>query len=225
MAENKEARFATEGLLYNYMGTAPWENNNIYDVNNQIGTSITQGTGQGQRVGNKIRLKKYNLKYRFWPGPANPNNLFIKMWVLTDRQNPTTQSRGSVNTAALSGPWFNQGSSSTGMTGKVFDVMLPMDTDRWRVYKTCMWKIGVSSNPQATVTGLGNNDFSYSGSLNINLTKYMPKIIRFRDTETTVQSKQLFVVFQVVKADNTIDPTDVGHISFSRVVEMKWEDV
>lgn len=223
--EDKEQRFNSEGFFYNYMGTASWESGNIYDVNYHIGQNITQGTGQGQRIGNKIRVTKYNIKYRFWANTPNfLNNCYLKLFIVSDKRNPNTCTVGDISTAVLNGPWFNNGSGSTGMTQKVYDTMMPVDRDRWRVHKQRMWKIGVSSNPQGAVTGYGNNDFKYSGVLNINLSKFMPKVLQFLDTSTTINSRNTFLVFQVVKADNTIDAVNTAHLAWSRVVEMKFED-
>lgn len=222
--EDKEQRFNAEGFFYNFPGTGNWTNNNIFDVNATIGNSVAQGIGQGGRIGNKIRVTRFNVKWRFWCyTPTYLQNVYVKCWILSDKQNPSTTTVTELSNAAANGPWFNNGSSTTGMTQKVYDTMMPIDQDRWRVHKSRMWKLGVSTNPQG-VLGYGNNDFKYSAALNINLSRYMPKMLQFRDTDTTVMSRNTYIVFQVVKADNTIEATNLPMIGWSRVSELRFED-
>lgn len=227
--EDKEARYVAQGFLFDsVINGSNFENGNIWLSNPTIATK-SQGTGQGQRIGNRLKIKKFMYRQRFWciPQTADANNYHLKMFVLTDKDNPNNGTTGSTNTAILNGPFFNNGSTSTGTTGIMHDMMLPIDTDRWRVHKTREFKLGFSTNPQGTTTGWGNNDYKVSCSVRVNLKKYLPKYVQYRDSDGKIYSRGVVIIFLIVKMDNTViapENNSGGIVGWTRVVDFVYED-
>lgn len=99
---------------------------------NAVGPTITQGTGQGQRIGNVIKIKKAILKGVLNPTPQNattnptPKPTLVRMVLCYDREDP--------NDAFVPGNTMMQnGSSTNALLGLLSDMVRPYNTDRYRI--------------------------------------------------------------------------------------------
>jgi len=188
--------------------------NNVVSLGPQPGSlPINQGTGQGDRIGNKIMTKKLTFKGVItpvdWDTTLNPNPrpLQVKMVLLYDREDP--------NDPPIPGStFFQDGGSTTGFTGTQMDLIKPYNEDRYRILMTKTWKLGFasytgtasSSANQLEWQAYSNNDFKLNINFNIDVTKYYPKQVKFNDNNSTPMNRGLFALFYCISADGTVMP-------------------
>lgn len=224
MAEKKQIKTSITNL-----GIVQAENAN-FDTQSVIDTSVVLrnlplGNQSGTRIGQKIKLKRFMFKGTVYQRADVALPVYLKMWVVSDRFNPTNSSTGNIEDACRSGlsqpssSWFDNGTSTQGMTGGLTDLTLDLEKNRWRVFKTRIFKLA-TSNP----TGYHNNDFKLAYHFKINLLKYSPKVIKYLDALTnTWFTRKVFVVFQPVTLDNVQDPTRaLANLNYS--INVDYED-
>lgn len=220
--EDKNSQlFVTTNRLY-VPGNASFPTNNIFPVCiDPTAIVIPQGGGQGQRIGNKIKLKKFEFKGTLVPQPYDgtfnnqPVPVQVKMWIFYDKQNPT-----DVPNPTISNDFFQNGSSVSGFSNDLIDMWRPVNTDRYRILASKTFKLGAAQN---TGTGavpssqnFANNDFKYNVNFSFDLLKHMPKMIQYQDTAVLPTTRGTYCMIQYVSATGS-------QISTSQyVVESQW---
>lgn len=181
---------------------------NIFPISpyNVTGLAISQGTGQGDRIGNKIRTNSLIMRYTIFPNAYNattnptpiPQN--IRLWFFSVKGSNTLLATNPAN-------FIQTGDSSTTLSGTVLDLNRIVNKDLYTYLGHRTHKLGF-----ATYTGTGGNpQFGYSANndyeLNIqgymNLTKMCPKIIKFNDTDQNPNSTLVQCLIECVNADGT----------------------
>lgn len=170
--------------------------------------AISQGTTQGQRIGNKIKIKSLRIGGVIYPLAYNattnvtPAPVQIKMWFFYDKEEPQT-----IPSVQGSGDFLQFGSTSLPLQNQLFDHTMPVNTDRYRVLTTRTYKIGYASylgtGTQPQQGNFSNNDFKLNCNFNINLTKYAVKIVNFRDNALTPTTRGIYMMAQAVYANGT----------------------
>lgn len=94
--------------------------------------------------------------------------------------------------------FFQQGASTGGLTSSVFDTIATVNTDVWTLMARKTWKIGAQQ-----YTGGTNNDFSYSKTFRIDVTKHVAKTIVYNDTTVVPTSPCTYAIFEAVNANGT----------------------
>lgn len=227
--EDKEVR----GTANLPLGSNPdtytnWAANNIIDCNVNL-QSIVQGTGQGNRVGNKIRLTKFMLRGALYYQSTVDTPILVKMWVVSSKLNPNNATNIDIyqacSTLFSANNWFQDGNSSAPMTSNLRDSQLPVNTDIFTVYATRTWKVANAQAPQGASPG-SNNDFKTLVNYKMNLLKYHPKILRWNDNSTTNGFwRKLFVVFQCMNANGSTSNLTTAVTGHIRTLEMRYEDI
>lgn len=226
-AETKDIKLTAErSMIWNPISTTLFSARNVFYSGDVLST-ISQGTGQANRIGNKIRLKKLNLSFLVWAKKADNGvqvPLDVCMYVFTDRQNPTYQIASNI-TNAFNGtggdPYFFQaGNSTTGAGGTISDELLRVNDDRFTLHKKKIFKISLANQ-----TNWNNNDYKNSRKFTVNLAKYMPKNVVWSDSNNQLQSRQVWVVFlPVIANDDTsvvLSNTEVVNIAYDYQVMFK----
>lgn len=231
MAEDKEYKIgASNRVLYSYPSTATIPNN--FNSQNIIDTSIAwaniaQGTGEGDRVGNKIKLTKFMFNFILNYNVAVNVPQFVRMWVVTykfDPNNAATADIWSGLQTSNSNNFFDNGNTSNGMGGTLLDLVAPVNTNAWTVHKCKTYKIGAASAPSGGTT-IGNNDFKYAIKTKVNLLKYQ-KQIKYNDTSTTSFNKKIFIIFECIGADGVVVPdTSTSRCNLNYFFNIRWEDL
>lgn len=203
-------------MLYNNTGgfglpdfnSASWSlDNGIYTLHpTQNRISIAQGTGQGQRVGNRIRVKscyisgilyaqQQNAAYNPTPKPCE-----VVMYIY--------RLIGGGNTVDTTMTNFYQNGNTAGSpTGSLVDLTFPINKDRYRIVYRRVFKIGPADNTgtgsSAGLQYFANNDYKRNQRFYIPLTKYMDKIIRYNDTSLTCNNDTLYLAILPLMADGS----------------------
>lgn len=227
MSETKYLRTAVNnGQLYGDPADLTYQNN-FMEVASTLG-SITQGTGQGNRIGNRIRLTRCTMNIML-NGLDNAVPRLVMMYLVSDRRNPTDANAADLQDACngLSGAGgiLQDGNTSIGFQKRHTDIMQRINEDRFMFFFKRVFKIGRAGAPTGT-TSAGNNDFSYLRRIKVNLLKYMPKVFRYSDASTVPAfQRRLFVCFHVVAADGTVLAAASPACNISYAYDIKFKDI
>lgn len=184
-----------------------WVANNVLPVSPYAGgLSILQGTSAGTRIGNRVRLVSLKFKGSLYVQAYNvtlnpvPRPVLVKFWFYYAKNTPTVLTPPGTD-------WFQLGGSSTALTNSLVDLWAPVNADQYTVVKQKTFKLGYASD-----TGTGNqlapqfftnNDFKLNCNFSFNLTKYLPKIVKFNDNTANPSSRNLALAIQIVNADGS----------------------
>lgn len=191
---------------------------NIIEIGPGSTMLISQGTGQGQRVGNRIETVSHTFQGTICPLPwnttTNPNPVptHVKMWIFYDKTDPTAVPNPIGNA------FFQDGSGVVGFANDLTDHWRPVNTDRYRVLHERLFKVGFAAYT-GTATGttnqlnnqaFTNNDYKITCEFKINLTKSQLKHIRYNDTNNEPMTRRMFCMFQPVHATGSaLQATDI----------------
>lgn len=190
---------------------------------------ISQGSGQGNRISNLIKIKNLSIKGVLFPRPYNattnatPSPVQIKFWFFYDKTQPN-----SVPTPATSADFFQFGNTSIGFQNEFFDHKMPINTDRYRVLTTRTVKVGYSgytgtgSQPQSG--NFNNNDFRLNANLSVNLTKVCIKHCKFRDVSTLPTSRGIYMMAQPIYADGSAMALATIPVRMEYMMSVVYED-
>lgn len=168
--------------------------------------AIAQGTGQGGRIGNKIKPVKYTLDMIFYPAQYDatynpfPEPQDIRIMIFKLRC-------GQVLTTDLSSDFFQSGNDAFGLTGYLTDMLDCLNKDTKIVYKDFMIKVGyqifTTTGTQTVFSGCSNNDYKLNRKVHIDLLPFVPKTWIFDDTSAVATNEDIYVVWQAVNALGT----------------------
>jgi len=186
--------------------------------------TLTQGTGQGNRLGNEITVKSASFKGSInrliasTPGSNTGANeaCYIKMVILRNKSNYLT-----INTM---NDLMQNGNASTNPNNLPSDMYRYFNKDQYHIYATRMFKLGSTIADQQAPTQ-GNNDFSVSSFFRVNLTKFLPKKIKYTDGTADPVNVGLYAVFLVCNYNgNVISSTSYPACEIHGDVSMVYED-
>lgn len=235
---DKEVRSSNSQGLFAYPGAALglppniWSNNNILDTS-VVYQGIAQNFGEGNRISNIIHPKKFTFSFMLAPNDNNvPSPIHIRMYVLTFKFDPNNSVAADIwgsmqnwsTTGGLNRSFFDNGNGTSGMAGDLTDLMKPINTNVWRVYKVKTFKIGVSATPTFGTTQYGNNDFKLSIRKTINLLPYIPKTIQYNDAEINSVNKKVFIVFECLRADGASNDVTTQYAKLYYNYNFKYEN-
>ena len=84
-------------------------------------------------------------------------------------------------------------------SGGIYDNLSAINRDTWTLYSDKTYKIGNSaygnSGAQANWQNMHNNDFKLNAKIKMDVTKYLPKIIKYSDTGTATMNPYTWMTF------------------------------
>lgn len=176
---------------------------NLTDVLN-----ITQGTDNGMRIGDKIRVKSLTFKgyVNLNSALANEpdylkNPMYVKMFVgrrVDTIEDPNTYATGGgIGFNNL----FQNGPTASGPLNYPSDMYRYVNKDVYRIYTTRFFKIGMSapSNNPAD-SNQWNNDFKFAKHFSISLSKHI-ETVKYFDGATKPSNVGLYAWFVPVWAN------------------------
>lgn len=190
--------------------------------------NISQGVGQGDRIGNTIRTRKcmFNFVIRALPySVGNPIPVPQDVLIFFGKvKNSRAQAPISSDFAKL----FQLGDSVQSPQSRLLDNVLTINKDWFSVVKTLRFKIGYSA-----VTGTGaniganyyaNNEYKWNQTLKLDLTKYCPKIVKFNDTTAQPTNDGLWMWAMCNNADGSVNNFDPSPIYMDYNISYTYED-
>lgn len=166
---------------------------------------IAQGTGQGDRLGNVIKVKKCILKYYLTPIKQNdalnplPTPQLVRVWIGNIRSN-----LAEIPNATTIAELYAGGNTSFPPNETVDDMMAPVNADKFIEKYTCVHKVGhaIYSGALTAFSGYANNDFSESTFATVDCTKFFKSKLYFNDNNLQTDSN-LFMWMEAVNCDNS----------------------
>lgn len=168
---------------------------------------IAQGSGQGDRVGNVIRVKKVLLKYYLIMIPQSdalnpqPQPQLVRVWIGNIRSN-LAQKPDATTIAEL----YQGGNNSFPPNETVDDMMAPINSDKFIERYTCVHKVGNAVQTDFSTIKFNsyftNNDYSLSTFATVDCTKFFKSKLHFNDSNQQTDSS-VFMWMEAVNSDNT----------------------
>lgn len=164
---------------------------------------MSQGTGQGNRVGNAIYIKRLWLKGTIFPRPydatsnPSPEPSRVIFWFFYDKTATTT-------IPAPGSDFLQQGNSTVALQNQLSDCWCPINTDKYRLLAKRVFKLGFANNGgtgnSAANQSFANNDFKLNHDFTINLTDKCIRKVRYNDNNTTPSTRGLYWMYTVVSS-------------------------
>lgn len=229
--EDKEFRtYEANRIVYSSADNAAL-NSSIIPLTPYTGfLAIVQGTGQGQRIGNKIKLKTLRLKGTLVPNAFNsitnttvrPTNIIF--WFFYQKDTPTV-------TPAVGSTFLQLGNSSVGLQNNLTDIWAPINSDLYTLKKKVVYKLGFSAQNPITAEGgdpanqyWNNNDFKLNHHINMDLMPMVVKNIVYNDNTSIPTTRGLFLMIQSVYAGGNAVASGQRLATFSYSLESSYED-
>ena len=176
---------------YSAAGTL-FADNNVIELGPNSAQPLTQGTGNSDRIGNKIRVKKATLQIILYPnGYDNVSNPFprpqdVRLMIVHAKNNPTD--------VVVSSTYFDANNSTTSPADNLFDMIRPINKDDYVVSVDRRVKVGNAINEGTgfvmTDAYFSNNDYKYNQLITWDITSAFPTNITFNDTSAIPTSFQ-----------------------------------
>jgi hypothetical protein len=191
--------------------------------------TISQGLGQGGRVGNEIKIKQVMLNYIITPRVYDVVSNVVPVPCHIDLY--LGHMRGTPNTAPTSADvalLYQQGSSFAGPVGNLRDMVSVTNKDYWIIKKRWSHKVGWANyqgtGGQVAAQYYANNDFKLNVFRKLDITSHLPKTVKFNDTQNTALSKNLFFMYQAVSANGTTLAANQILFNMEFYVDVVYED-
>lgn len=225
------ANFINIRNLYSSTSSAAnFDANNVFSCAWGAGAvTIVQGTGQGARTGNQVKLKRMTVKGSIHPMAYNatsnptPVPMYCRMILFRLRNDPTT-----APAPIAAGDIFQYGNSSLALQDDLVDQWLSINRDKYAVMKDRKFKLGYSGTTGTGATAgasyFNNNDFKMLHNFSFNVTKHLPKITKFNDNNGTPETANLYCAVWYSSCDGTAIPANRICAAIQYVIEAKYED-
>lgn len=223
ISRNQESKISTVyGINQDILTTAASTPTNI-----SLLPTPNQGTGESDRVGNLIDVKKcvisglVNLKKYDTTDttPIAPGPFWVKMWVVSAK-NVNTNTFSNTTAATT---FFNINNSSVGFASNVRDMVLDVNNDYFTLHRYKMFKIGASST-----SSVNNPAFYYDNSpmavpFKFDLSKIVGKL-RYDENQTWATNKNLFLVMSVARCDGSTGSSTVPNVEYHFKLDNIYKD-
>ena len=199
--ETKTQSFSAQTSLLSYTGT----NLRTLDFNSVINL-VTQGAGEGQRIGNKIKVTDLTIKgwlsvgSTFYTSVLTTGPVIVKMFI-----GRLKQALSNPDLSTLYARLYQAGNTSSSPQNNYFDVLRIINKDLFSVYNTRTYKLGIAGN--TLPSNVSNNDFKVLCPFSFNMNKHYNNVT-FDDTVATPTNQAMYIWFVCVNADGSL--TNVG---------------
>jgi len=223
LAEVKRASYSSSQFITGYgYGTVQ---QNLGFVSG--GLTINQGTGQGDRIGNKIRIKSIVLHYSMCASAysvANPNPEPWEVRMVFGKNRSLPQTAPPILN------FFQQGDTSVAPTGQLQDIIKPINVDTQLVYKEKFHKLGYSRMDGSGNAGgvasqyYSNNDYKLNAKGKVDLTKMFPTTVMWNDTSVQPVTDSVYVSYICATGTGTTNGSSQP-LGMNFTVEVQYTDI
>jgi len=213
-------RYPAAGALFNQQNIVPL-------AFNGAGIQLLQGVGDGQRVGNKIRVKRlrfnFVLRPRQYETGTNPKPIpnMIRIVLFYERQSPTI-------TPAIDTNFFEYNTTATPPSGELSDMLAPINENVYRKFAERTVKLGFAeaygAGSDVAWQQYANNDYKLNVMMKWDITKYIPKNIRFPDNSSTSSTRGLWAAVLPAPADGSIGVGGTSPLSMDYWLDCEYTD-
>lgn len=185
-----------------YSDSTNFANWNVLDLGPSSTNSLVQGDGNSDRSGNRVRVKKVQLKLIVYPNAYdvnvndNPQPCDVRILIMHPKATPID--------LVVSSTFFDNNNTTNSPQDVLSDMQQEINKDLYVVNYDNIIKIG---NANGTGTGsnanrnyFANNDYKLNHILDLDVTKFFPKNITWEDDTTTPTSFQPVLVMLPAEA-------------------------
>lgn len=230
-AENKIMNFPislTNMLIYT---NGSWAPNQLIPISPYTGfANVIQGTGQNQRIGNQILIKKAEIKLLFntklYDLTTNllTSPILIKIITFYDKTSMTVLPTGTP------GLYQNGSGSSDPDVSSNIDILKKFNTDRYVIKAVKTIKLGNSiySNTAGGSNAFqfhANNDFKLLPTYTLDYTKHLVKKVKYNDATVNPMTRGLFMALFIMNADGTALAGNQSPCAYRGFIEIQYEDM
>lgn len=170
--------------------------------------NIQQGTGQADRIGDRIKITKCTIKGTIVPNPYDvttlpaPQPCVVQLLMFYDKLNTTV-----YPAPFAANNFFQFGNTVAGFRNDLVDNWAMINSDRYVVVLRKQWKLGFANyggtGTSAGAQAFANNDFKLHHNFNIDVTKYLVKNVKFQDNNIDPTTRGLWFTFLATAADGS----------------------
>lgn len=229
-AEKKQANYTVIDkpiVAYNNTNVG-WASTIVPVSPNASYLAISQGTGDGQRVGNRIKIASLKLKGILHPRAydastnVQPVPQFVRVWLLYDKQDPNA-------VPAPTNDFLQSGSTTTSLSSTVGDVISEVNRDRYVVKYDKIFKVGFATYNEAgvaqTFQNFANNDFKLTQMLEIDITSMIPSTYVYNDNNSSPETRGLYLAMESVTTTGSAQTVLTIPMEMSFNLELKYTDL
>lgn len=233
VAERKVAYFESSPVdLNNQTNTTIHNNTIVLTPYSGSALSISQGVTQNTRIGDSIKVKKAMLKFFVYPQnyDVTSNPVPIPQVCLCYLWRLKTVGRDIGTAVAVEqGSFFQQGASSTGMTGVLTDYLKDINKDKVTLLKRFKFKIGAAlyaanTGAQDEFYDFSNNDFTSLIMKKLDVSKYI-NTIKWNDTDSVPSISPLYFTISPCNCDGSATGTAAIPLTWSWRINYEYTDV
>lgn len=229
IARNVENKTANTVVLDRPLYSTPSANyatGNTWQVSpNAVTMPISQGTGQGGRIGNVVKTKKLTFKGTLVAVGTtgtnpNPRPVQVRLVILYEKENPNAVPN-------VSSSLYQIGGTESGPRNDLVDMWAPINEDKYTVLTSKTFKIGFSQYDPAIspANGFwGNNDFKLNQNFSFDLTKHYLKMVKYNDNNSNPTTRGLFCTAVLAWADGSAIPANTIPVGMQYVLDYTYED-
>lgn len=235
LARETETKTAETGVqtrqLYYPDNLANFTANNVIRLSPGVNFTIAQGVGNGQRIGNRLKLRRlqfnWTLRQRVYDAATNPTPrpLNCRMVLFYNREDPTDVDPTGPYPVA---DFFQLNNTTNAIVGQEVDMLQPFNTDKYRILAARTFKLGHAAyNGSGAVPDrqqYANNDYKMCISGKWDVTRHVPRIVRYNDTALQPMSRALFCVVFFCPADGSTGIAATVPMQMSYWLQAKYED-
>lgn len=198
----------------------------------KIVPSISQGTGQGQRVGNRVKIMKLSLGFTatLLPAPegfpdTGRSGVYFDLYIFKALQKP---SYDQIITAADLDYFLQAGSTFNGYSGDAFNWHQTVNKDRFECvfkHRKLLNNMAYKSQAQGLTYEVYGQNTNSSVTGRITLAKKLNKTLKYQDNVTNAVNDAYYAVIVCSRGDVQYPPDNEQ--PFGRVMyytEMTYED-
>lgn len=229
--ENKTKQTYQLGLALASSSNASWNTTNIVPVYpSATALDILQGTGNGARIGNRIKIKKLRFKGTMTPLPQNgtsnvdPKPVQVKMVLFYDKTEPT-------DSPAPQTDFYQFNSTSTSVANDLIDMWAPFNTDKYAIMAARTFKLGfqnyntaASNITQTQTVAFPNNDFKLNCNFSFDLTPHVIKNVKYNDNNATPTNRGLYCAWLIANADGSAIVAASFPVGVQYMLDCVYED-
>jgi len=194
-------------------------------TNRNLIPTLSQGTGNSQRIGNSVKVRRafirghvnltpYNAQFNPLVGP-----IMIKIWLLKSKL---------VNSPVLAdtqmaADFFEANNTTVGPQANMLDMILTENKEKFVIFKTKKFELGATSSQSAVAAlplNLDNSKFTIPFYFSFG--KHLKKVTRYNDASTSCTNNNLFLAFQAVYAEGSSQLFNGAE--FHYVTRVEYED-
>jgi len=230
-AEVKNVQEYNFGMNLYSPNYATFDATNIFPLGpRQTTLPLPQGTGQGNRIGNRVHTRKLIIGGTLVPNAYNattnpiPQPMDVSIWIFYDKTLPT-----ALPTPAANGDFYQNGNGSASFGGDTLDMISPVNTDRYRVLAKRNFKLGYADFAGTGATpgnqNFANNDYKMTCNFRFDLTKHYPKVVVWNDNATsTPTTRGLFMMVTPAWGQGTTIPAGVRPLGMQFMQNYSYQD-